>query len=213
LPRHQCDGLAYIERAAAAESDHAIAAGLAVIRHAVIDVPAYRVGLNVGEDGIAQPYQGIYTVLDTGPEIRGREIDVYMWNCTEAKAFGSYILRNNPKARVAILYQNDDFGKDYVEGLKERFGGQAMERIVAIASYELLDPTVDSQIIALKASGADTLLIAASPKFAAQAIRKVFDIGWHPTRFVAQVSTSPAAVFSPAGSKIDQRDLSDCHGQ
>jgi branched-chain amino acid transport system substrate-binding protein len=120
---------------------------------------------------------------------------------TEAKAFGSYILRNNPTARVAILYQNDDFGKDYVEGLKERFGGQAVERIVAIASYELLDPTVDSQIIALKASGADTLLIAASPKFAAQAIRKVFDIGWHPTRFVAQVSTSPAAVFLPAGSE------------
>jgi branched-chain amino acid transport system substrate-binding protein len=118
---------------------------------------------------------------------------------TEAKAHGSYILRNNPKARVAILYQNDDYGKDYVDGLKERFGGQAMERIVAIASYEPLDPTVDSQIIALRASDADTLLIVATPKFTTQAIRKVFDLGWHPTRFLVQLSTSPAAVLTPAG--------------
>jgi branched-chain amino acid transport system substrate-binding protein len=104
---------------------------------------------------------------------------------TEAKAHATYILHSNPTARVAILYQNDDFGKDYVNGIKERFDGQAGERIAATASYETTDATIDPQIITLQTSGADTLLLAATPKFTARAIRKVFDIGWHPTRFIA----------------------------
>ncbi|HYM01663.1 MAG TPA: ABC transporter substrate-binding protein, partial [Stellaceae bacterium] len=111
---------------------------------------------------------------------------------SEAKAHGAYILRSNPTARVAVLYQDDDFGKDYVDGLLERFGAQASRRIAAMASYQTTDPTIDSQIFALQASGADTLLLAATPKFTAQAIRKTFDIGWHPTRFVVYVSTSVA---------------------
>jgi branched-chain amino acid transport system substrate-binding protein len=120
---------------------------------------------------------------------------------SEAHVFGEYVLRQNPKARIAVLYQNDDFGRDYLEGLKDKLEPQAARMIVATASYETSDPTVDSQVVALQASGADTLLIAAGPKFAAQAIRKAYDIGWRPTRFLAQVSTSVAAVLAPRDVK------------
>jgi len=118
---------------------------------------------------------------------------------SEARAYGHYILHANPNARISVLYQNDDFGRDYLGGLTEKLGTQAARMIVATASYEASDPTVDSQIVSFRSSGADTLLIAAGPKFAAQAIRRVFDLDWHPTRFVAQVSTSVAAVLAPAG--------------
>jgi branched-chain amino acid transport system substrate-binding protein len=117
---------------------------------------------------------------------------------SEARVYAGYILDASPGARIAVLYQNDDFGRDYLDGLKERLGGQAARMIAATASYETSDPTVDSQITTLQSSGADTLLIAAGPKFAAQAIRKAFDIGWHPTRFLAQVS-SPLSALKPAG--------------
>jgi len=117
---------------------------------------------------------------------------------SEARVYAGYILRINPEARIGVLYQNDDFGRDYLDGLKEKLGTQAARMIVGSASYETSDPTVDSQIVALHSSDANTLLIAAGPKFAAQAIRKVFEIGWHPTRFIAQVSASPT-VLKPAG--------------
>lgn len=117
---------------------------------------------------------------------------------SEAKVYASYILSTNPEARIAVLYQNDDFGRDYVDGLKEKLGTQAASMIVATASYEVSEPTVDTQIIALQYSGADTFVIAAGPKFAAQAIRKAFDLGWRPMRFIASVSAS-LAVLKPAG--------------
>ena len=118
----------------------------------------------------------------------------------EAKAYAGYILLTNPSARVAVLYQNDDFGgRSPVAGLNERFGTQADHMIVATASYEQADPTVNSQIVSLQASGADAFIIAAGPKFAAQAIRKSFDLGWRPVRFIAQVSASTGAVLAPAG--------------
>ena len=118
---------------------------------------------------------------------------------SEAILYARYIMHVSPNARVAVLYQNDDFGKDYIGGLTEGLGPQAARMIVASASYNAGDPTVDSQIVSLRSSGADTLLIAASPKFAAQAIRKVFDIGWHPARFVAQLSSSVTGVLTSAG--------------
>ncbi|WP_298261910.1 ABC transporter substrate-binding protein [Bradyrhizobium sp.] len=118
---------------------------------------------------------------------------------SEAKVYGQYILTSSPRARVAILYQNDDFGRDYLEGMREKLGSDAAHAIVATAAYEASDPTIDSQILTLHASGADTLLIAASPKFAAQAIRKLSEIDWHPTRFLAEVSASVTAVLAPAG--------------
>lgn len=117
---------------------------------------------------------------------------------SEAKVYAGYILRTQPQARIAVLYQNDDFGLDYLDGLTEKLGAEAKRMIVATASYEASDPTVDQQIIMLQSSGADTLFIAAGPKFAAQAIRKAFDLGWHPTQFLAEVSAS-SAVLAPVG--------------
>jgi len=118
---------------------------------------------------------------------------------SEAKVYASAILSDRPDARVAVLYQNDDFGRDYLDGLKEGLGGRADRMIVATASYETSDPTVDSQIIRLASSGADTLLIAAGPKFAALALRKAHDIDWRPTRFLAQVSAASPKALEAAG--------------
>jgi len=96
---------------------------------------------------------------------------------TEAHIYARYILKHLPNAKIAVLYQNDDFGKDYLNGLRDGLGDKAANMIVATQSYETTDPTVDSQVVALQGSGADVLLTVAIPKFAAQAIRKVYDIG------------------------------------
>ena len=116
----------------------------------------------------------------------------------ESRIYAHYILENLPDAKIAVLYQNDDFGKDYLEGLREGLGDKADKLIVARQSYETTDPTVDSQIVALQASGANVLLTAAIPKFAAQAIRKVYDIGWKPTHFLSSVANAVGAVMRPA---------------
>ncbi len=118
---------------------------------------------------------------------------------TEARIYARYILKNLPNAKIAVLYQNDDFGKDYLNGLRAGLGDKADKMIVATQTYETTDPTVDSQVVALQASGADVLLTAAIPKFTALAIRKVYDIGWRPTQFLNSVSTSVASVMKPAG--------------
>ena len=102
----------------------------------------------------------------------------------ESRIYGRYIGKSLPNGRIAVLYQNDDFGKDYMVGLRQGLGDKADGMIVASKSYETTDPTVNSQIVALQGSGADILLTAAVPKFAAQAIRKVYDIGWKPVHFV-----------------------------
>jgi branched-chain amino acid transport system substrate-binding protein len=117
----------------------------------------------------------------------------------EARIYGRYILKNMPDAKIAVLYQNDDFGKDYVIGLRQGLGDKADKMIVASKTYETTDPTVDSQIVALQGSGAEVLLTAATPKFAAQAIRKVYEIGWKPTHFLTNVSVSVGSVMKPAG--------------
>ncbi len=118
---------------------------------------------------------------------------------SEAKIYGRYILQTKPDARIAVIYQNDDYGKDLLHGLKLGLGDKAETMVVATASYEVTDPTVDSQIVSLKDSGADVLVTAASAKFAAQVIRKVYDIGWRPLHVVNSVSTSIASVLEPAG--------------
>jgi len=118
---------------------------------------------------------------------------------TEARLYAKYLLENKPDARVAVLYQNDDYGKDYLKGFHDGLGKQADILIAREVSYEITDPTVDSQIVTLQASGADTLFIIATPKFAAQAIRKTYDVGWKPLTFVNNVSASVAAVLEPAG--------------
>jgi branched-chain amino acid transport system substrate-binding protein len=117
----------------------------------------------------------------------------------EARIYGRYILKNLPNAKIAIVYQNDDFGKDYLIGLREGLGDKADKMIVVSNTYETTDPTIDSQIVSLQGSGADTLLVAAIPKFAAQAIRKVADLGWKPNFFMTNVSASVGSVMKPAG--------------
>jgi branched-chain amino acid transport system substrate-binding protein len=117
----------------------------------------------------------------------------------EAKIYASYLLNNKPDAKVAILYQNDDYGKDYLNGFIAGLGAKAKTMIVAKESYETSDPTVDPQVIKLKASGADVFFNITTPKFAAQAIRKVYDLGWQPLHFLNNVSTSVGGVLKPAG--------------
>ena len=118
---------------------------------------------------------------------------------TESHIYARYILKNLPNAKIAVLYQNDDYGKDYLNGLRDGLGDKAAKMIVATQSYETTDPTVDSQIVALQASGADVLLTAAIPKFAAQAIRKAYDIGWKPTHFLNSVANSVGTTMKSAG--------------
>jgi branched-chain amino acid transport system substrate-binding protein len=118
---------------------------------------------------------------------------------TEAKVYAAYILKNLPDAKIGILYQDDDYGKDYVHGLEEGLGEKAAKMIVAELSYRVEDPTVDSQIIELKTSGANVFFNVTSPKFAAQAIRKAYDIGWRPTQFLNSISANINTVFRPAG--------------
>ena len=118
---------------------------------------------------------------------------------TEAHIYAKYLMQKNPGAKIAVLYQNDDYGKDYLKGLHDGLGNQAEKLIVREASYEVTDPSVDSQIITLQASGADTFFLIATSKFAAQAIRKAYDAGWKPLTFLNNTSTSVAAVLQPAG--------------
>jgi branched-chain amino acid transport system substrate-binding protein len=118
---------------------------------------------------------------------------------TDARIFAKYILATKPEAKIAVLYQNDDYGKDYLIGLKDVLGSDRLGMIVKEASYEVSEPTVDSQVVTLHGSGANVFLMAATPKFAAQAIRKSFDLDWDATRYVNYVSQSIVSVLKPAG--------------
>src|ERR1700687_4397817 len=116
----------------------------------------------------------------------------------EARLYARYALAKNPNAKFAVISQNDDFGRDYLLGLKDVLGEKYVS-LVTGATYEIQDPTIDSQIVKLKASGADVLVIAATPKFAAQSIRKVFEIGWKPMTFLSNVAVWVSTVMEPAG--------------
>jgi len=116
----------------------------------------------------------------------------------EGATYGKYIAANQPAAKIAVLYQNDDYGKDMLKGLKDGLGDKAKD-VVAEATYEVSDPTIDSQIATLQASRADTFVNVTTPKFAAQAIRKVYDIGWKPTQYLSNVAASVGSVLTPAG--------------
>ncbi len=117
----------------------------------------------------------------------------------EGHDFGRYIARTRPAARIAVLYQDDDIGKDYLNGIDRALGDKAARMVVAKASYEVADATVDSQVLTLQASGADTLVTVATPKFAAQTIRKVYDIGWRPLHLISNVGASIGTVLKPVG--------------
>ncbi|WP_234193638.1 ABC transporter substrate-binding protein [Pseudacidovorax sp. NFM-22] len=118
----------------------------------------------------------------------------------EGAIFARHIMATRPNAKVGILMQNDDFGKDYLKGVMDGFGDKAKQFIVSQQTYEVTDPTVDSQMVALKGSGADTFINITTPKFAAQSIRKAADIGWKPAHYLVSVSLSISSVIKPAGA-------------
>jgi ABC-type branched-subunit amino acid transport system substrate-binding protein len=128
----------------------------------------------------------------------------------EARLYARYALAKNPGARFAVISQNDDFGRDYLAGLKDVLGDK-YDSLVTGVTYEISDPTIDSQIVKLKASGADVFLIAATPKFAAQSIRKAFEIGWRPMTFLANVAVWVSSVMQPAGLEAGTGILSTAY--
>src|SRR5271157_1999390 len=132
---------------------------------------------------------------------------------TEANIFAQHILQTKPDAKIGVLYQNDGFGKDYLIGLKDGLGANHSGMVIKEASYETSEPTVDSQVVTLQGSGADVFLIAATPKFAAQAIRKAFDIGWTPVRYMTDVSQTIANVMKPAGLEKSKGVITAVYGK
>ena len=131
----------------------------------------------------------------------------------EGRIYGQYILKQYPNARVGVLYQNDDLGRDYLNGVKAGLGDKASTMIVAEASYEMSDPTIDSQIIKLKSAGADLFFNASTPKFAAQAIKKNAELGWKPVHILDINATSVGAVMQPAGLEASKGVISVNYGK
>ena len=127
---------------------------------------------------------------------------------SETQIYAKYILKNKPDAKIGVLYQNDDYGKDYLKGLKDGLGAKGAKLIVAEDSYETTEPTIDSHIVRLKASGADVFVDITIPKFAAQAIKKNAEIGWKPLHFLNSVSSSIGATIKPAGFDAAQDIIS-----
>ncbi|GGC90004.1 ABC transporter substrate-binding protein [Chelatococcus reniformis] len=150
-------------------------------------------------------------ILVSSGGTRWNDLKDYPWSMPfypsyemEAAIYGKYILAHKPDAKIAILSQNDDAGRDYVRGFKKGLGDKAASMVVAEVTYDLTDATIDSQIIKLKASGADTLFTMATPKFGAMAIRKVHELDWKPLNFVVSVASSIGSVLEPAGLDASQ---------
>ena len=131
----------------------------------------------------------------------------------EGRIYGQYILKEHPDAKVGVLYQNDDLGKDYLNGIKAGLGDKAAKMIVAEASYEVSDPTIDSQVLKIKDAGADLFFSASTPKQAAQAIKKIAELGWHPIHIVDINATSVGAVLQPAGLEASKGLISTNYGK
>src|SRR5229473_2506682 len=126
----------------------------------------------------------------------------------EGRIYAKYLLKERPGGKIAILFQNDDFGKDYLRGMKEGLGDKAGSMIVAEEAFDVLEPSIDSHIVKLKATGADVLFDVATPKFAAQAIKKVAELGWKPLHLLSYVSASIGSVIKPAGFENAQGIIS-----
>jgi branched-chain amino acid transport system substrate-binding protein len=130
---------------------------------------------------------------------------------SESQIYAKYILKNKPDAKIAILYQNDDYGKDYVKGLKDGLGAKAASMIIVEESYEVSQPTIDSAIVKLKSLNADVFFNVTTPKFAAQSIKKMNEIGWKPMHFLNNVSASIGSVMKPAGFENGQDIISSAY--
>src|SRR5471030_1943265 len=127
---------------------------------------------------------------------------------SEARIYAKFLMKEKPDAKIAIMYQNDDFGKDYLKGLKDGLGAKAASMLIAEESYETTEPTIDGHIVKLKSSGADVFIDIATPKFAAQAIKKMAEIDWKPQHFLNNVSASVGSVIKPAGFENAQDIIS-----
>jgi ABC-type branched-subunit amino acid transport system substrate-binding protein len=127
----------------------------------------------------------------------------------EGRIYAAYILKNKPDAKIGVLYQNDDFGKDYMKGVTDGLGGKADSMIKAKVSYETTDATVDSQILELQAAGCDVLVTIAIPKYGAQAIKKIGELGWKPLHIRNGIASSVGATLKPAGFQYAQGIISD----
>jgi ABC-type branched-subunit amino acid transport system substrate-binding protein len=127
---------------------------------------------------------------------------------SESRIYAKYLLKEKPDAKIAVLYQNDDYGKDYLKGLKDGLGAKAASMIVAEESYETTEPSIDSHIVKLKSTGADVFFNVTTPKFAAQAIKKIAEIEWKPLHFLNNVSASVGSVIRPAGIENSQDIIS-----
>src|SRR5580692_11309825 len=130
---------------------------------------------------------------------------------SESHIYAKYLLKEKPDAKIAVLYQNDDYGKDYLKGLKDGLGAKAASMIVAEESYETTEPTIDNHIVKLKSSGADVFVDISIPKFAAQAIKKNAEIEWKPLHFLNSVSSSIGATIKPAGFNAAQNVISSAY--
>jgi branched-chain amino acid transport system substrate-binding protein len=144
----------------------------------------------LNEDKVPQLFVNSGSSMFADPEHFPWTISLNLNYQTEARIFGKEILKTKPDGKIGVLYQNDSFGKDYLTGLKEGLGAEHSGLVVKEASYEVSDPTVDSQVVTLQSAGCDVFIIAATPKAAAQAIRKTFDLGWSPLRYISYVSAS-----------------------
>jgi branched-chain amino acid transport system substrate-binding protein len=131
----------------------------------------------------------------------------------EGRIYGQYIIKEHPNAKIGVLYQNDDLGKDYLNGIKAGLGDKAAKMIVAEASYEVSDPTIDSQILKIKDAGADLFFSATTPKQAAQAIKKIYELNWKPVHILDINATSVGAVMKPAGLEASKGVISVNYGK
>jgi len=131
---------------------------------------------------------------------------------SEAHIYAKYLMKEKPDGKIAVLYQNDDFGKDYLKGLKDALGAKS-SMIVAEESYETSEPSIDGHIVKLKATGADVFISITTPKFAAQAIKKLAEVDWHPMHIVSNVSSSVGGVIKPAGFENAQGILSAAYAK
>jgi branched-chain amino acid transport system substrate-binding protein len=127
---------------------------------------------------------------------------------SEAQIYAKYMLKNHPDSKIAVLYQNDDYGKDYLKGFKDGLGAKGSSMIVIEESYEVSEPTIDSHIVKMKSTGADVFFNITTPKFAAQAIKKNAEVGWKPLHFLNNVSASIGSVIKPAGFENAQDIIS-----
>jgi branched-chain amino acid transport system substrate-binding protein len=130
---------------------------------------------------------------------------------SESRIYAKYLLKEKPNAKIAVLYQNDDYGKDYLKGFKDGLGAKAATMIVAEESYETTEPTIDSHIVKLKSTGADVFFNVTTPKFAAQAIKKMAEIEWKPLHLLNNVSASIGSVIKPAGFEASQNIISSAY--